>query len=368
MSTETAVASAPSDPPNIELWSAQKMTEALLSDNAALRLHGLAMTVQPNAALDDCVAAIVSCLNASRDDAAACQLGAAALSMVKRDSEKAAAVDCLASLAADTQPPAVRTFAAHGMAQLATVPAAAWPCLAQMVFSDDSTMRQVALRAATPFAVNGAAFFAQAAAQATPAKWTTEGLTALAKSAGSSDDDKARVEKFILQSLEGQSLVPTGVAGYAALARLNPNGSAPNALAQIAAGDDNVAALAAIQALAQMGEAAKPVISKLALALSQSDEPTREEALCRALLAIKLRVNDVPLARVLQRIETGPDRAVAAHALLLSAHAKSFAAAAAVVAKRYASSSEALQRVLDELHQQLVGKRLAPDQATPSTH
>jgi hypothetical protein len=368
MTTEPATESAPIAPPKIELWTAQKMRDGLLSDDPALRLHALAMTVQPNAALDDCVPAIVSCLDASREDAAACQLGAAALSMVTRDSEKTAAVNCLALLAADTYPPAVRIFAAHGMAQLANVPAPAWPGLAQMVFSDDTTMRQVALRAATPFAVAGAPFFAQVAAQATPAKWTTEGLTALVKSAGASDDSKARVEKFILQSLEGQALMPTGVAGYAALAHLNPNGSAPSALAQIAAGDNDEAALASIQALGQMGESAKPVVPKLSQALLGSDDPVREEALCRALLLIKFRVNDVPLPRVMQRIETGPDRAVAAHALLLSVHAKSFAAAAPIIATRYATSGDALKRVLDELHHQLVGKRLAPDQAPPPSH
>jgi hypothetical protein len=54
MTIETAVASeAPTEPPKIELWSAQKMCEGLLSDDPALRLHALAMTVQPNAALDD---------------------------------------------------------------------------------------------------------------------------------------------------------------------------------------------------------------------------------------------------------------------------------------------------------------------------
>lgn len=368
MTIETAVATAPSKPPTIELWPAQRMRDGLLSDDPGLRLHALAMTVQPNAALDDCVPAIVSCLSASREDPAACQLGAAALGMVKRDSEKAAAVSCLATLATDTNAPAVRIFAAHGMAQLAQVPTSAWPSLAQMVFSEDSTMRQVALRAVAPVAVAGAAFFAQAAAQATPSKWTTEGLTALVKSAGTSEGDKARVEKFILRSLEGCSLVPAGIAGYAALAHLNPKGAAPAALAQMAAGDNDEAALGAIQALGQLGEAARDTIPVLVQALSKSDDPIREEAICRALLLLKFRASDVPLPRVVQRIESGTDRAVAAHALLVSVHAKSFAAVAPVVAKRYPGSGDALKRVLDELHNQLVGKRLVSDQPAPPTH
>ena len=338
-----------------------------MSEDPALRLHALAMTVQPNAQIDECVPAIVSCVELSRDDAAACQLAAAALSMVKRESEKTTATNCLATLASEDNAPAVRIFAAHGMAQLAQVPASAWPGLAQMLFAEDGTMRQVALRAVTPFAVVGAPQLAQAVANATPEKWTTEGLAALVQSAGTSDDSKARVESFVLRSLEGQQLMPAGIAGYGALARLNPNGVALPALARIAASEDDQTALAAIQALGQLGELAKNAIPGLVQALSQTDNPAREEAICRALLPMKAKSSDVPLPRVLQRIEAGPDRAVAAHCLLLSFHAKAFAAAAPIVAKRYATSVDALKRVLDELHHQLVGKRLTLDQAPSAT-
>lgn len=353
-------------PPKIELWPVARMREGLLSDDPALRLHALAMTVQPDAEVDDCVPAIAACVELSRGDVAACQLAAAALSTVKRESEKATAANCLATLASEDNAPAVRTFAAHGMAQLAQVPAPAWPGLAQMLFDDDGTMRQVALRAATPFAAQGASFIAQAAAAATPLKWTTEGLAALAHSAGKSEDGKRRVEQFVLRSLQGQALMPTGIAGYAALARLNPDGVAPLALAKIAATEDDKAAIAAINALAQMGETGRAAIPGLIEALAQTENPEREEAICRALLPLRVRANDVPLPRVLKRVETAPDRSVAAHCLLLSMHAKSFAAASKVVAARYAIADEALQRVLDELHHQLVGKRLTLSQVTPA--
>jgi hypothetical protein len=352
--------------PKIELWPAEKMRDGLVSDDPALRLHALAMTLQPNAALDDCVAAIVACVELSRGDAAACQLAAAALSAVKRDGEKPAALDCLVTLATDENAAAVRIFAAHGFAQLGQVPTAAWPSLAQMLFSTDSTLRQVALRATTPFATAGASTVADAAARIPPAQWTTEGLAALANSAGTSDDARGRIEKFVLRSLEGQALMPTGIAGYAALARLNPNGAAPQALANVAGAEDNLAALAAIQALGQMREIAKSAIPALVQALKQTENAEREEAICRALLAMKIVSGDVPLARTLQRIEAGPDRAVAAHCLLLSVHAKVFTSAAKVVALRYANSSDALKRVLDVLHHQLSGKHLTLNQAAPA--
>ena len=79
--------------PKIELWSAERMREGLLSDDPALRVHALAMTIQPDAALDEVVAAIITCVDASRSDPTACQLAAVALGMVKRESEKPACVD-----------------------------------------------------------------------------------------------------------------------------------------------------------------------------------------------------------------------------------------------------------------------------------
>ena len=346
--------------PKIELWSPERMREGLLSDDPALRVHALAMTIQPDAELDQVVSSVITCIDSSRSDATACQLGAVALGMVKRESEKPAAVDCLATLITADNAPAVRTFAAHGLAQHARVPAPAWPGLAQMLFNDDGPMRQVALRAATPFAVVGAAFIAQAAAGATPTKWTNEGLAALALSAGNSSDGKQRVEAYVLRSLQGQPLLPCGIAGYSALARLNPDGVAPVALAKIAAADDDATALAAISALAQMGETGKSAIPGLIEALRQTGNGEREEAICRALLPMKVRAGDIPLPHILKRIEIGADRAVAAHCLLLSLHAKAFASASKAVAVRYAVAGAALQRVLDEVHYQLVGKRLTP--------
>ncbi len=364
MSSEVASNVALTEVSKIEPWSLERLRVGLLSDDHDQRVEALAMSVQPTADVDECVGAIVACVEASRADPVACQLAAVALGNVKRDSEKLAAANCLATLGSAENAPAVRTFAAHGLAQLGQVPLAAWPSLAAMLFVEDGTMRQVALRAMTPFAVQGAAFIAQAATAATPVKWTTEGLAALARSAGSSADGKQRVEQYVLRSLQGQALMPTGIAGYLALAKLNPDGVAPLALAKIAASDDDAAALAAIDALAKMGESGKSAIPGLIQALGQTEKPEREEAICRALLPLKLSARDVPLPRVLNRVESAPDRAVAAHCLLLVLHARSFSAASKVVAARYAVSGEALQRVLDEVHHQLVGTRLNLVQAT----
>jgi len=367
MNSDVVAAETLPELPKIEAWSPERMRQGLLSDDPELRLHALAMTVQPEAQVDECVDAITACVELSRADPVACQIAAVALGSVKRDAVKLAAANCLATLITVENAPPVRTFAAHGLAQLGQIPPPAWPGLAQMLFVEDGNMRQVALRATTPFAVRGAGFIAQAVASATPVNWTAEGLAALALSAGNSSDNKQRVEQYVIRSLQGQALLPTGIAGYAALARLNPGGVAPLALAKIAATEDDKTAIAAITALSQMGETGKSAIPGLIEALAKTDNPEREEAICRALLPLKVNANDLPLPRVLHRIENAPDRAVAAHCLLLSMHAKSFGAASRVVATRYAVSGEALQRVLDEVHHQLIGTRLALSQASAAT-
>ncbi len=370
MNTDVAITDAPSELPKIEAWPAERMREGLASAEPETRVHALAMTVQPEAEIDECVAEIVACVELSRTDPIACQLAAVALGNVKRDSEKLAAANCLATLTAAGNAPPVRTFAAHGLAQLGQIPPPAWPGLAQMLFLEDGNERQVALRAVAPFAVQGAGFIAQATANATPVNWTVEGLAALALSAGNSADSKLRVEQYVMRSLQGQVLLPTGIAGYAALARLNPNGVAPAALAKIASADDDKTAITAIHALAQLGEAGKSAVPGLIEALGRTDNPEREEAICRALLRLRVNANDVPLPRVLKRIESGPDRAVAAHCLLLSFHAKSFAATSRIVAGRFQISGDALRAVLDAVHHQLVGAHLATPQdraTTPQT-
>jgi hypothetical protein len=344
--------------PKIEPWSVEQLRAGLVSAEHNVRVHALAMSVQPNTPVDEMVAELSQCVDACRADAIALQVAAVALGNVKRPTEREAAANTLATLATSDNALAVKIFAAHGFAQMGIVPTQSWLAVCQMLFDADATLRQVALRAVTPVASHGAAVIAQFVAGVPPEKWTTEGLSALALSARSSPDSIARVEQFVMRLLKGQALFPAGVAGYAALARLNPSGVAPQALAKIAAAEDEATALAAITTLSQLGESASQAIPGLVDALSRTESSVREEALCRALLSMRISARDVPLQRTMERIERGPDRSVAAHALLLSMHAKAFGQAAAVVAFRHSTASVALRPVLNELHCQLSGAHL----------
>ncbi|MEO8654591.1 MAG: hypothetical protein ABI409_10755, partial [Ramlibacter sp.] len=70
---------------------------------------------------------------------------------------------------------------------------------------------------------------------------------------------------------------------------------------------------------------------------------------------------DVPIARVLQRVKSAPDRSTAAHCMLLCLHPKEFAQAATVVQQRWLVAGEALQKALAQTYKTLTGSELTGD-------
>jgi hypothetical protein len=169
-----------------------------------------------------------------------------------------------------------------------------------------------------------------------------EALQALVRSAGDDSNSRAKVEAFVMRSLAGASLVPTGIAGYAALARLNPQGAADEPLSP-----SSPSASSAARPLAQM--------------LTATDDPQREELLCRTLVRVRSPHREVPIARVLQRVQNAPDRSAAAHCMLLCLHPKSFAQAAVIVQQRWRTASEALQKALAQTYKTLTGAEMSGD-------
>ena len=361
MTVEAATAPEPSTQVlQIPKLSPEQLRVALLSDDANVRLVALTLTVQPDANIDGCVAAIASCVERGHDNPVISEIAAVALSNVIVDAEKPAAVACLLTIVAPENSMDARMWAAHGIAKHGLIPDAAWRHLAPMLFDEDMYVRKAVLMAIMPQVVHGATYIAQTVASVNPGKWTTESLTALALSAGASTDNKQRVENFLMRSLNGQPIYPTAIAGYAAMTHLYPKSSGPVALAKIAASDDDVAALAAIDAIARLGELGSSAIPGLVEALGATENAEREDAICKALIRVQVRAADVPLRRVLQRIADAEPYAVMAHSSLLCLHGKAFATTASVVAARHAKSDEDLQDALSDVHFALIGIKLDP--------
>jgi hypothetical protein len=115
-----------------------------------------------------------------------------------------------------------------------------------------------------------------------------------------------------------------------------------------------------------LGETAQPAAEGLGQALQSMDEPAREEGFCRTLVSIRAKPQDIPIARVLDRIQNGPERSAAAHCMLLCLHAKQFSRGAAVVGQRYGVASGALKPTLEQTYLTLTGQKIGGTSAQRS--
>lgn len=343
----------------IALWPVEVLAGHLVSDDPIVRTVALGMAVQPGAPVDGCVGALVTCAQRSSNDALASQLAATALGSLRPPSATEAVQSCLVAFLAPERDMPVRIAAAHALFRLACLPAAAQDSLCSMLLVPDPSARKVALLALSPFAKGAAGAIAPLVAATAPAGWTVEALQALVQSAGQDASSRSKIEDFLMRSLAGAPLVPAGIAGYVALARLNPQGAAIAALVRVAGDATNHdASSAALDALGELGEAARPAAKSLAQMLAATNDPAREELLCRTLVRLRSSPGDVPLARVLQRVQSAPDRSTAAHCMLLCLHPKEFAHAAAIVKQRALAAGDALQKALAQTYKTLTGTEL----------
>lgn len=341
------------------VWAAEKLQMELKSDDPLARHAALAMSVQPGAPIDECVAEMVSCAEWVKDESDQLQYVPIALGGVAPGKLSAVALELISGLLEPEHADHVRIFSAHALFRLKMVPASAFDRLSALLVHVNPSARQIALLTLTLVIKPAAGSITRLVAALPPDRWTTEALAALARSAGDSTENKRVVEQYVMRSLPSAPIVPTGIAGYMALAQLQPGGAATVVLARVAGtANDPEHWKAAHAALTTLGEVAQSAAPELGKALAVLDDPEREEGLCRVMVSIRAKENDVPLARVIQRIQTGPERSAAAHCMLLCLHAKRFSSASKVVAERYVVSGEALKPTLAQTHKTLVGIEL----------
>ena len=356
MSDPQAPAAAP--PPDHAIWPAEKLCRELVSPDALARQTALAMCAQPGAPVDDCIDALVRCAELVGGDAGQLQSVSVVLGGATPARITVPALELISTLTESSYADPVRVFAAHAMMRLKLVPASAFARLASMLVHAEASVRQVALVTLSPVIQQAATAITQLVAALPPERWTTEALTALARSAGDSAAHRKAVEQHIMRALPSAPIIPTGIAGYTALALMQPAGAATVVLAKVAAtATDPQHWKAALQALATLGEAGQAAAAELGRALVDMVDPEREEATCRVLAGVRAKEKDVPLPTLIARVQTGPERSAAAHCMLLCLHAKAFAPAA-VVRERYAVASAALRPALSQTHLQLAGTKL----------
>ena len=345
-STDTPAPSPPALTP-IALWPLEVLARHLVSSEASARTHALAMALQTDAPINECIEPLIAAAALNVDDDRALPLVAVALGSVDPARATDALRDCLAGLVADVHPIGVRIFAAHALARHNCMPARAAPEVAKMLLLDDESARKIALHALDPFARQYAAQIAGAVASVTPDKWTSEALAALSKSAKGDAAARRTVEAYVMRSLANQPLVPTGIAGYAALAELNSGGAGLAALGAIVKQATEPEHLkASLNALGQLGELARPAARDVADRLVRTDSLEQEQLLCRALVQMKAHPGDIPLSRLVNRIASAPDENVVPHCMLLTLHPKDFAHVSVIVKKRFELAEEPLRAAL----------------------
>lgn len=339
--------------------SGEQLAAQLRAPSPEVRFAALMQCVEPQAPVDACIAELIQCAVGAPKNALVLQAVAVALGSVTRGRLTPQGLEMLSALSDAAHPDHVRAFAAHGMYRHQQVPASALPRLASMLALPDMPVRQVALLTLSLVLAAATPSIAQVVSALQPQAWTIEALTALARSAMSSAKHRSDVEAYIVRMMQDAPLVPTGIAGYSALAQLRPDGAALPALARAAAlATEAEHWQAALQALTTLGETAQPAAASLGQALQTMDDPAREEAFCRALVSVRAKERDVPIARTLDRIQNGPERSAAAHCMLLCLHAKAFARGAAVVGQRYLTASDALKPTLAQTYLTLTGQKI----------
>lgn len=334
-------------PVPVALWPLEVLKRHLVSSDGQARVHALAMVLQPNAPINECVEELIQAADLNVENEEALPLVAVALGSVDPAGATDSLRECLSGLVSVAHPIGVRIFATHALTRHSCMPVKAAPEVAMLLIHEDESARKIALHALAPYARQFAAQIASAVASVTPDKWTSEALAALSKSA--KDDPAARrtVEDYVMKSLANQPIVPTGIAAYVALAELNSGGAGLAALGTIVKQATEAEHLkASLNALGQLGEVARSVARDIADRLVRTEALEQEQQLCRALVQINAQPGDIPLARVVNRIGSAPDENVVPHCMLLTLHPKDFAHAAVIVKKRFEIAEEPLKAAL----------------------
>ncbi|MBL8310070.1 MAG: hypothetical protein JNL19_06595 [Burkholderiales bacterium] len=344
-------------------WPLDVLQTHLGSPDATVRARALAMVVLPGAPIDDCQQALARAAELSAGDDTVLPIVAVALGGITPKSLAREALVALTRLAGPTHSLPVRGFAAHSMFRLGVLPPEASAPVVELLLCEEERWRKVALLCITPFARPYAGAIIGAIAGVVVDRWTVEALQALALSTDGEAAAARTVESFIMARLNERSSVSVLIASYVALTAIGRGDGAIRALVTVATTAGNGAdRLAALGALCQLGPRAVAAADGLGQALAATQDPESEEALCRALVQIKAPPDAVRFQHSAARIANGPDRSAAAHCMLLCLHPSSSSSAAAIIASKFETATDALRPVLASTFKVLSGREL------PSVH
>lgn len=314
------------------------------------------MAVMPEAPVQACTAELVDCtqeVNPAFQHLAAVALGACPPS---QDSARA-----LAGLLTLEHEMKVRIAAAHSLVRTRLVPVEAHAGLARLLIAPEPPARKIAQMALSLADPSAASAVAQVVGETPAEQWQIELLATLARFAREAGAGQ-KIEDWLLGVLTSAPLLPTGIAGYAALATLAQGGSGLEALVKVACdGADMPARVAALDALGNLGEIATPSAVRLAGLLRAQNEPDFEVLVCQTLAKVRAPHTALPLPLLIERVSTAEPRIAAAHAMLVTLGGKAFTGAAPALQGRYNAGPKALSDVMAMAYKVLTGHELVAE-------
>lgn len=342
-------------------WRADRMCAELVAEDPKVRAAALGAALEPGSPLGSCIDALICCCELSANDPQALCLCAVALGAVPREALRPIVLDTLAKMCSSTQAREVRAFAAHALYRHEAMPAAAVPGIVPLLLDPEPGARAAALLALSPFAAAFPQPIVAAIVAANPCMWSNEAMVALVRCAGTDVGARRKVEEFVLRMMRDGDGRQTLIAASVALARVNPEGDALKALVRMAAESDASTAIAAIGAIGDLGEAARPAVPQLVAMLKVAVEAEREEALCRTLVKVRMAAGDAPVARSIERVQLAPDRAAAAHCMLLTLHPRQARGVLGALEQRAEAADEGLLAVIAKTYEIIAGRALVPE-------
>lgn len=344
--------SQPQAPESHAAPAPETLLDWLASDSFALRQQAYAALVHPQFAVTrvaEQVMALARSQNTQERQVAAVAMG-----------KNPAFASTLGRMLGAGEHPVVRTAAAHALFRVQSCPNEALPGLAAMLLSLLEAERKIAEAALRAGPAERFEVIAELVRRTPAEKLTPEILAALATAAQANPGLEASLSQWLHQLASRSLPAEIRLAILAALARLSQGKQGLAELLLVAEkGDDSEQRKLAMAFLGTLGEFATSCQPALARLLTQEKEATCEAALYRLITELRTPAEHLPLAFLLQRIQTSEAPPILAGACMaLSLGGQSLARFAAILAARHAQAPEALRAPLAACYEKLAGRPL----------
>lgn len=332
----------------------------LNSNDPIQRLTAVGVHATPGAISVDNIDAFLVCLDRCHDEPDTLTVGAFIIGALESPLCCDATDQRMVGFLGRTDKSPLRLAAAHGLFRQKRLPQEAHLPLSLMLFHGEENIRQMAQLTFSLAPDRAAKTIAQTVANTPREQWTPEALTTLVQSAGDSPIARQQIGTFLRAELTKGANRLAVIAAFTELARADSFAQPLHDLCSFCSDPLLTAAHpAALVALAGLGPVAKPAVPELIHQLSQTIDPTKETLICKTLCKIGMDAEQLPLTRVQERIEQGPEIVLAPLCAMLALYPVASKVVAPTLKARFFNASESARGVLAFTYRALTGDILS---------